>query len=443
MLWDDEFDRKPWGEVMDHGLERSIESAVALAEKSDYHRERLQYAVGSRGLNPQNWPQMPTMGKADVRASQAKLGSGPLSGSLQVVEDKELIQVIGSSGTTGAPTFFGITEKDAENWAGSIANMYWTAGIRPDSVVALTTGMPLVAGGMPYADAIRRTGATLVWIGGQTTERMAHLMKALRPDVLVGTASFVPHFARRCEEILGVPASELSVRTIIAGGEPGMSSPAARRRALEAWGADRLSEVMGLGDIMPGLWGECEAGDGMHFTGGRNAFAELVDPETGEARPWENGATGEVIYTNFSKEANPMIRYRSRDHIKVVGTECTCGRTAPRIRCIGRTDDMVIYKAMNLFPSELKAFILEQFTGRVSGNIQVVKTSADQVRFDSNIPLRVELGPAGAEPALAEAIEEAVRQSFRVRVSVEFLEHGSVQIGLHKNALTVVQGEEK
>lgn len=102
---------------------------------------------------------------------------------------------------------------------------------------------------------------------------------------------------------------------------------------------------------------------------------------------------------------------------------------------------MIIYKAMNLFPSELKAYISEHFEGKVSGNIQVVKKSANQVRFDTDVPLRVELAPRGADPGLGEAIEDAVRENFRVRVSVGFVEHGSVGIGLHKNALTTVEGE--
>jgi phenylacetate-CoA ligase/benzoylacetate-CoA ligase len=322
--------------------------------------------------------------------------------------------------------------------------MFFTAGIRPASRVALTTGMPLVAGGMPYADAIRHIGAMLVWVGGQTPARMATIVDRLGVDTFVGTASFATFAAHRFGEALGRPAAETAMRTIIAGGEPGLGDPTTRARLVDDWGAERISEVMGLGDVMPGLWAECREGGGMHFTGARNVFVELVDPGSGAGVPWEQGAEGEAVYTPFTREATPVLRFRSRDHLQVVAGTCPCGRTSPRIRCVGRTDDMLIYKAMNVFPSAIREVVLEGFARDVAGPMRIRKEHAAQVRFDDPLPLEVELARAGGcadADVLRRRIEESIRERLRVRVAVELLDRGSIPVGAYKNALTYVADE--
>src|SRR5699024_6130728 len=123
---------------------------------------------------------------------------------------------------------------------------------------------------------------------------------------------------------------DLGLRTLIGGGEPGLAQPQIRDGVQAAWGGPRISETMGLGDVMSGMWAECEAGQGMHFTGARNVMVELIDPHTGDPLPWRTGVRGEAVYTTFTREATPVVRYRSKDHMEVVGTECACGRTAPR-----------------------------------------------------------------------------------------------------------------
>jgi phenylacetate-CoA ligase/benzoylacetate-CoA ligase len=321
--------------------------------------------------------------------------------------------------------------------------MFFTAGIRPESIVALTTGMPLVAGGMPYADAVRRIGATLVWVGGQTPARMATILDRLSVDTFIGTASYATFAASRFAEALGRPATETAMRTIIAGGEPGLGEPTIRTRLTKDWGATRISEVMGLGDVMPGLWAECPEGGGMHFTGSRHVLVELIDPASGALVPWAAGADGEAVYTPFTRQATPVVRFRSRDHLHVEADDCVCGRTSPRIRCIGRTDDMLIYKAMNVFPSAIREVVLENFASDVAGPMRIRKQHAAQVRFDDPLPLEVELSrPAGTEAdALRSRVEASIRERLRVRVAVELLHRGAIPVGEYKNALTYVAEE--
>ena len=140
---------------------------------------------------------------------------------------------------------------------------------------------------------------------------------------------------------------------------------------------------------------------------------ELIDPESGQALPWREGATGEIVYTAFDREATPVVRYRSRDHAEVVAMGCACGRTGPRIRCIGRTDDMLIYKGMNVFPTAIRDLVVERFAGRIEPMLRLWKTRRDQVRFDRPIEVDVEASAPlddAARGALALEIEDAGAQ---------------------------------
>ncbi|MGB6244044.1 phenylacetate--CoA ligase family protein [Gordonia sp. (in: high G+C Gram-positive bacteria)] len=433
--WDRELDTLPWAEVLDWQRAQLPGFLDALCARSPHHADRLAGVDTARAADPQVWASVPTTDKADLRQAQED-GPEALLGRGQAVPDDQVVQVIASSGTTGTPTFFGLTAHDRQAWEHSIANMYYTAGVRPDSVVAHTVGMPMVAGGLPYADAVRRIGATLVWVGGQTTARIAEIFARLRVDTMICTASYATFLAERIGQESGSAAAELGLRTLIGGGEPGLAQPQIRDGVQAAWGGPRISETMGLGDVMSGMWAECEAGQGMHFTGARNVMVELIDPHTGDPLPWRTGVRGEAVYTTFTREATPVVRYRSKDHMEVVGTECACGRTAPRAHCIGRTDDMLIYKAMNVFPSAIRDVVLDTADGRVAGPLRIRKETAEQVRFEDPIPVEIETAAEGpARTDLAAEIEDAVRLQLRVRIAVEAVPVGSLPVSQYKSPL--------
>ena len=432
-----------WDAVLDGQVALVPDLVRRLQERSELYTGRLSGVDPARLESVAHLQDLPFTTKDDLRNGQSE-PSDQLLGRQQAVGLDEIEQVISSSGTTGAPVYYGLTRNDRLAWADAIAGFYVTAGIGPGSVTALSTGMPIVAGGVPYADGIRETGATLVWFGGQTTPRMVSTLERLGVDTLVATASFATMFADKVEEVLDRPARDLGVRTIVAGGEPGMGLPEVREGVLNAWGATRISEVMGLGDVLSGIWAECEAGAGMHLTALRDVLAELVDPVTGAHVPWAEGAQGELVYTTLRREATPVLRFRSRDHIVVTGTSCSCGRRTPRIRCIGRTDDMLIYKAMNVFPAAIREVVLATAAGEVDEMIRLRKNSVAQVRFDEPIPVevqpRADLDDASAS-GLRHRIEVAVRERLRVRVAVELVPSGTFGITGDKNSIVYVGPE--
>lgn len=436
-LWHPAEDTLPWGERRERWL-AEFDGLLARLRADEVWRERLPAVPIAREDDLMG---IPFTTKDDLRSAQAEpIADRPL-GRFQLAATEDLRQITSSSGTTGVPVFFGLTEGDRARWNSAIANAYRTAGVAPGCIVALTTGMPIVAGGLPYGDGIREAGGALAWIGGQTTSRMAIAMQRTQANVLVATASFATHFAERCAEELQHPATDLAVRTIIAGGEPGAGVPHIRQGMLDAWGATRVSEFMGLGDVLPAMWAECSVGNGMHFTAASDVMVELIDPVTLEHVQWEPGATGEAVYTTLTREASAIVRFRSRDQMSVVAMDCACGRTAPTVRCVGRTDDMLIFKAMNVYPSAIRDIVLDVASPVLTGTMRIRKDSAEQVRFDDPIPLELEVRddvePGAAEVLVHRAAEE-VREQLRVRIAPELLPVGRIPVSDYKNALAYV-----
>jgi phenylacetate-CoA ligase len=201
----------------------------------------------------------------------------------------------------------------------------------------------------------------------------------------------------------------------------------------EGWGA-KVTEAMGIGDIGPSLWGECEAQDGMHLGARGFVHAELIDPETGAARALEDGATGELVLSHLRHRAAPLLRFRTRDHVAVRTSPCACGRTGPRVRCIGRTDDMLIVRGVNVFPSAVRE-VVAGFAPQVSGNV-LVRPRAGGVKQEPPLPVAVELArDASPEASLADAIRERLRAVLVVGTEVELVPWGSLQRSEYKSKL--------
>jgi phenylacetate-CoA ligase len=182
------------------------------------------------------------------------------------------------------------------------------------------------------------------------------------------------------------------------------------------------------------LWGECEEQDGMHLGAHGFVHPELIDPTSGKAIPMEDGATGELVLSHLRHRAAPLLRFRTRDHVRVRTTACPCGRTGPRVRCIGRTDDMLIVRGVNVFPSAVRE-VVSGFGPRVSGHI-LVRPQAPGVKQEPPLPVRVELAPdAAADADLAESIRERLRAVLVVQTRVDLVPWGSLQRSEYKSKL--------
>jgi phenylacetate-CoA ligase len=224
-----------------------------------------------------------------------------------------------------------------------------------------------------------------------------------------------------------------SVERVLVAGEPGGGEPEFRARLEAGWGA-RVTEAMGIGDIGVSLWGECEQQDGMHLGAHGFVHPELIDPETEQAVAMEDGARGELVLTHLRHRAAPLLRFRTRDHVVVRTAPCPCGRTGPRIRCLGRTDDMLIVRGVNVFPSAVRE-VVSGFAPEVSGHI-LVRPSQAGVKQEPPLPVSVELAQdARADAALADSIRERLRSVLVVQTRVELVPWGTLQRSEYKSKL--------
>jgi phenylacetate-CoA ligase len=191
---------------------------------------------------------------------------------------------------------------------------------------------------------------------------------------------------------------------------------------------------MGIGDIGASLWGECEEQDGMHLGARGFVHAELIEPETGAALKLDDGAIGELVLTHLQQRAAPLLRFRTHDHVVVGTSPCKCGRTGPRVRCIGRTDDMLIVRGVNVFPSAVRE-VVSEFAPAVSGYI-LVKPQALGVKQEPPLPVVVELArEAKVDAAFADAIHRRLRDVLVVQTRVELVPWGSLQRSEYKSRL--------
>lgn len=441
--WNEELETLPWQEV-ERWQAAQIAAALSRIRSTSRLYERLHQSLpeAPRLATLADLQALPFTFKDDLRAAQEAADDALPFGLNQAVPRERVVQVVASSGTTGRPLYFAMTQADTQACADAIANVWFTAGLRPGDIVAHLVGLPMVAGGLPYADGFRRLGATLCWLGGFPTERILREMRYLRVTAMLSTTSFAMHLSEQWAQAGRETGKPSHLHTVLGGGEPGMQQREVRARITAGLDLQHVRDSMGLGDVMPSMWSECEAEDGMHFNAQRYVAVELINPDSGERVQWQEGATGEAVYTTFAREAMPVVRYRSRDHVQVVAMHCACGRTSPRMRCIGRTDDMLIYKGMNLFPSALRDLVGTQFAGRAAPLLRIWKARADQVRFDDPIPVEIEAEAvldAEAASALAREIEDLTRARLQVRIAVTLVAPGALPRSMYKQSLVAVQ----
>jgi phenylacetate-CoA ligase len=264
----------------------------------------------------------------------------------------EIVRIHASSGTTGRPTVVGYTKKDLENWAECIARSLTMAGADKTSVIQVAYGYGLFTGGLGLHGGAEYLGASVIPISSGNTQRQILLMKDFKSTVLCCTPSYALTLAEAIAHA-GIDPSELSLKAGIFGAEPwtdGMRDEIERGLGIKAFDIYGLSEIMG-----PGVSCGCEAQNGLHVM--EDYFIpEIIDPITEEVLPY--GQRGELVFTTIGKEGIPLIRYRTRDICVLMPEKCSCGRTTVRMsRVLGRSDDMLIIKGVNVFPSQIETVI--------------------------------------------------------------------------------------
>ncbi len=336
---------------------------------------------------------------------------------------REVVRVHSSSGTTGTATVVGYSRNDINNWADLVARILCAAGLTPDDVIQIAFGYGLFTGGFGLHYGAERLGASVIPISAGNTKRQIQIMQDFKTTALVCT----PSYALKMADVMmeqGINPAGLSLKFGLFGAEPwseGMRAEINDKLGIVATDNYGLSEVMG-----PGVAGECQECNGLHINED-HFLVEILHPETLE--PVEEGEVGELVITTLTKEAFPVIRYRTRDLTRFIPEPCPCGRTFKRIsRIIGRTDDMLIIKGVNVFPTQIESILCE-----IEGTEPHYRIIVDRENHQDRVTVQVEVVESiffhemRKQRALINRIKASLASELGIGVDVKLVEEKSLE----------------
>lgn len=375
IYWDEEkerMDREGLRKLQGERLCSAIERVYANVP---FYRTKMQDA----GISPSDIKsiddlyKLPFTLKTDLRANY------PFNTFAVPMDD--VVRIHASSGTTGKQTVVGYTKNDIEIWTECVARCLASAGVTNKDMIHVAYGYGLFTGGLGLHYGAERVGASVIPVSGGNTKRQIELLVDFQPTVLACTPSYALHLADEMTN-LGVTKDQLNLRVGIFGAEPWteeMRVQIEEKLGLKAYDIYGLSETMG-----PGVSMSCEYNCGLHVE--EDHFVpEIIDPETGEVLP--EGSVGELVFTCITKQALPLIRYRTRDLTKLSSETCECGRTLVRMqKVMGRSDDMLIIRGVNVFPSQIEAVLLS--FGEVEPHYMIYVDRVDNL---DNIEIQIEM----------------------------------------------------
>lgn len=328
--------------------ERLINTVRRVYHNVPFYRDKMQKI----GLEPGDIESIEDLKKLPFTCKQDLRDTYPYG--MFAVPLSEIVRIHASSGTTGKQTVVGYTRRDIDIWSEVMARTLVCAGANKDSFIQVAYGYGLFTGGLGVHYGAERIGASVIPISGGNTRRQIQIMKDFGTTILACTPSYALYMAEEMES-LGVKKTDLKLKAGVFGAEPWSNS---MRKEIEERLGLLAIDIYGLSEIIgPGVASECECQDGLHIPED-HFIPEIIDPETEEVLG--PGEKGELVFTTITKEGLPLIRYRTRDLSSITYEKCECGRTCVRMsKVMGRTDDMLIIRGVNVFPSQVENVLLE------------------------------------------------------------------------------------
>lgn len=398
-------------------LERLQALVKRVYEKIPFYKESFDKA----GISPEDIKSLADLTKLPFTVKQDMRDAYPFG--LFAVPRKEVVRVHCSSGTTGTATVVGYTQKDLENWGDCFARALYGAGCGPDSTLQIAYGYGLFTGGLGAHNGGERAGCTVLPMSTGNTKRQVRLMKDFDVDCLCCTPSYALNIAEVAEEE-GYDIREFPIHAGVLGAEP--CSEATRAEIEQKMGI-QFYDIYGLSEVMgPGVACECEKQHGLHVCEDQ-FIIEILDPKT--LQPVPDGEWGEVVFTTLCKECSPLVRYRTRDISRILVGECECGRTFRRMdRIAGRTDDMMILRGVNVFPSQIEEEIVS--FPEIAPQYQLILTTKGTL---DHAELRVETVPEfpfdeiRRLEKLKKDLQKALKENLQIAVDVKIVEPKTIE----------------
>lgn len=413
-----EIETMPREELEALQLERLKALVARVYEKIPFYKESFDAA----GVKPEDIQSLEDLEKFPFTVKQDLRDAYPFK--MFAVPRSEVARIHCSSGTTGTATVVGYTMDDLNNWGDCFARFLYAAGCDENAVVQVAYGYGLFTGGLGAHQGGERGGLTVLPMSTGNTKRQVRLMNDFDVDVLCCTPSYALNIADVALEEGYKPAEEFNIKAGILGAEP---CSEAMRREIETKLGIQVYDIYGLSEVMgPGVACECEKQNGLHVCEDQ-FIIEVVDPKT--LKPVPDGEWGEVVFTTLCKDCSPLIRYRTRDISRIITGQCECGRTFRRMdRITGRTDDMLIIRGVNVFPSQIEEEIVS--FDEIAAQYQLILTTKGSL---DHVQLQVETVPdfpfdeVRRLEKLKKDLEKALKENLQVAVEVKIVEPKTIE----------------
>jgi phenylacetate-CoA ligase len=425
-FWNEEIETLPPEKMKTLQWKRLKNQLKYNYDNSEYYREEKFHKVE---LTPEkiqtfeDFQKLPLTTKDEHRWLQEESlrKFGHPYGMITCAPKEKIVRINSTSGTTGQPTLYTLTRNDIAVLNEMHARKYWRAGLRPGHIVLQALSLSMFTGGLPLSDGLQAMGLCVVPVGIEGgTKRVLDFTLLTKPDVLIATPSFGEYLIEQAPKITGLKARELGIRLFFCAGEPGAGIPSLRKKLHEGFGAVVFDHTGG-GHAFHGISCDSEPYQGMHFISPDHCILELVDPETREPIEMTTGAIGEMVFTFIGWEGSPLMRYVLGDLIQIFTEPCQCGWHEMRFKILGRTDDMLIVKGINVYPAALKGLVGE-FVPRTTGALRIVLDHPGPL-VRPPLKIRVEYGSEDMNDEekknLVQEITDRVRYQLRLRPVIE------------------------
>ena len=404
MIWNPQMETIDRQSLEKLQLEQLQNTVKWVYERVPMYRQRLD----ERNIRPQDIQSLRDIARLPFTVKDDLRDHYPYG--LFAVPMRDVVRIHASSGTTGRPTVVGYTREDLDMWSEAMARLIVMAGGCADDIVQISFGYGLFTGALGLHQGWEKVGASVVPISSGNTERQINLMRDFGVTALVATPSYAMYMCEVAEKMGAL--KDLKLRIGVFGAEG--STEEMRAQLEKRWGII-ATENYGLSEIVgPGVAGECTCKCGMHINEDL-FYCEIVDPETGEPLP--DGELGELVITPLKKQALPLLRYRTHDRTRIFREPCACGRTTARMQKIaGRSDDMLIIRGVNVFPSQIESVLLK--VEGIGPNYEIIVTREN---YMDRLEVRCELTDARLLDAYAEleALTKKIRERLRVVLQID------------------------